>query len=94
MDDCILSVSINFLITLLDDSLVNQLIIFPTGGFIKGGRQMEYRANHVSGKYIDDDEGENFTGSDLPPTDCEHLEDSIRARLIVEIFHNMGKERQ
>ena len=28
--------------------------------------------------------------SDLPPTDYDNLDDSIRVRLIVEIFHNMG----
>ena len=43
----------------------------------------------MSGKYIEDDEAQE-SGSGLPPTDREHLEDSIRARLIVEIFHNMG----
>jgi hypothetical protein len=40
-----------------------------------------------------DEDNENDEGvpkSDLPPTDFEHLEDSIRAKLIVEIFHNMG----
>jgi len=80
----------SFYFSLPDNQLVNVLIIFPTGGFIKGGLQMEYKANHVSGKYIDDDEGEEFTGGELPPTDYEHLEDSIRARLVVEIFHNFG----
>jgi hypothetical protein len=28
--------------------------------------------------------------TDLPPTDFENLEDSIRQKLIVEILHNMG----
>jgi len=28
--------------------------------------------------------------TDLPPTDFEHLEESIRTRVMVEIFHNMG----
>jgi hypothetical protein len=28
--------------------------------------------------------------SDLPPTDFDHLEETIRQRVIIEVFHNMG----
>ena len=28
--------------------------------------------------------------SDLPPTDFNKLEESIRTKIVIEIFHNMG----
>jgi hypothetical protein len=37
-----------------------------------------------------DHSDESHIENGLPPTDFEHMDDSIRKRLIVEIFHNMG----
>jgi hypothetical protein len=39
---------------------------------------------------ISDQPYEGPVQSDLPPTDTANLDESIRKRLIVEIFHNMG----